>query len=147
MKKRGALLCAVGFLCAAVFAALALSAAKPIVHGQNIVSSNSESELIEMRNRQDMKGMRNHAWHLYSELIKPSVPGDPNSPPIWDTWEDKAQVFSGQSQLGVDHSKQRELEFPIEALASIRAENADDNAAMAAALAYIKDRGVGPEVL
>lgn len=107
----------------------------------------SESELLDMRNRQDVAAMRNHAWGVFTALTKPSLPGDPNSPPIWDTWEDKGEVFGGGPPANVDHSQRREIELPIEVLASIRAANKNEDDAVSKAVAYIKERGVGPEVL
>ena len=107
----------------------------------------SASELKDIRDRQDLPGMRGHAWGVFSEITQPSMPGDQSSPPVWDTWEDRAELFSGQVQRSVDHTRERDIRLPLEVLASISQRVENQDAAVKEAVRYIKERGVGPEVL
>jgi hypothetical protein len=107
----------------------------------------SESALTDLRDRQEAPGMRQHAWIVFSELTKVSDPADKSSAPIWDTWEDRSELRSASTSGKVDHSKNRELDLPLEVLASIMTRNKDDRIAVGEAVAFIKNRGVGPEVL
>ncbi len=105
------------------------------------------SKLKDIRDRQDLPGMRNHAWAVFSQITQPSIMGDQSSPPVWDTWEDRAELFSGQVPRPVDHTKERDIRLPLEVLASISARIDNQETAVKEAIKYIKERGVGPEVL
>ena len=107
----------------------------------------SASELKDIRDRQDLAGMRNHAWAVFSQITQPSISGDQSSPPVWDTWEDRAELFSGQPLRPIDHTKERDIRLPLEVLASISQRIDNQETAVKEAIKYIKKRGVGPEVL
>jgi hypothetical protein len=114
---------------------------------QAAVPPASESELLDIRDRQDVPAMRKHAWGVYVAITKPSDPRLRDSPPIWDTWEDKGDLFAEGPPINVDHSKRRQIDLPIEVLASIRSRSANEDDAVRDATAYVRQRGVGPEVL
>jgi hypothetical protein len=131
----------------AAFICMAFACGHNVVsHVPGTIPPVSESELLDMRDRQDVAAMRDHAWGVYTALTQPSISGDQNSPPVWDTWEDKREVFGGTAAAKVDHTRAREIDLPIEVLASIRASNTNEDDAVSKAVTFIKKRGVA-EVL
>lgn len=50
--------------------------------------------LLQLSSKGNLKEIRKHAWAVFAGIIQNSIPGDPCSPPIWDTW----YVFSHRPQ-------------------------------------------------
>lgn len=59
--------------------------------------------------------IRRHAWAVFAGIIQPAVPGDPCSPPIWDTWF--SALRSGPDLPGHVPNLTR-LDVPLEAVAA-----------------------------
>jgi len=107
----------------------------------------SESDLLETKYKQDVAGMRDHAWHVFAGLIQPADPNEPDSPAIWDTWENKEEVFGQNAVARTVRNRKRTLDLPIEVLASIFSNNKDEKAAVKEAANYFRKRKEGQEVL
>src|SRR5262245_39425680 len=66
-----------------------------IPSGLGTVFPTPEHILTHIRNQQDTRAMRNHAWAIFSGLIQPAVPGDMEGEAVWETWYSKREMDAG----------------------------------------------------
>lgn len=82
-------------------------------------TSASQSQLIYLRDSQQMSQLRQHAWSIFAELTQPDS-GYSDGVPIWDTWFTKRETLT-TSPTCLENSariRERTLQFPPEVLAA-----------------------------
>jgi hypothetical protein len=114
-----------------------------IPHGVDFVFPTPESELIEMRDSQNRVRIRQHAWAVFSGIIQPSIEGDPQSPPIFETWYTRSQVFETGCTDKLADANSAELELPLEIVAGFKAQtsHADSLYGLKLASKFFSDPG------
>jgi hypothetical protein len=104
----------------------------------------AESILLAMRDRQDTAAIRKHAWAIFAEITKSSSATDPAGTPLWDTWVDEDELFSGGTPPSPNHL--RSIQLPLEMINAIRSSTKNDALALKQALALFQpNRRVGTE--
>jgi len=98
-----------------------------------------ESTLLALRDRQDTHGIRKHAWAVFAEVTKNA--SATNSTPLWDTWIDEDDLFSGGAPPAAPH---RKIQLPLEMVTKIRTSAKNDALALKLATELVQ-RGVGFE--
>ena len=96
-----------------------------IPSGLGVVYPTSERSLTQLRDRQDVRAMRNHAWAIFSGLVQPAIAGDIDGEAVWETWYSKREVDAGCSRL--TYHRVRELKLPLEIMAGYMLEDAKPN--------------------
>jgi hypothetical protein len=73
------------------------------------------AHLLRLNTEQNSKEIRKHAWAVFAGIIQDSIPGDPCSPPIWDTWFNVLRLARDQENSA---PKLIRLDVPLETVAA-----------------------------
>lgn len=67
----------------------------------------AEADLLRMRDRADVAGMRRHAWNVVEQITRQVVPGKP----AWQTWRPSTEIFqkAGPQGQGLELKEQSDL--------------------------------------